>query len=247
MGHGVGLPQLFASLCMLERPDAVNLVLAIYDALQLLVQTGVTLSSNTLACSMYSEGSRPAPPRSPEAQTLRAYLLPFTSMDEAAVGSQADRGAQGWISSEFHFPLLLCQVRVLMCHFFPVSVDLPEPLQYGIAELWDSRRYTDVTFVVEEERVEAHRVILAAQSSYFDRLLFGEMREARAGAEIPLQGAPADGFKLLLKFAYTGKLEIENASLKVRPSIVIGQSTYSTLVLPHTSYYFSNVCAYVRA
>ena len=136
-------------------------------------------------------------------------------VQEAGGRCQADGGAQGGISSEHHFPssVLPC---VLMCHFFPVSVDLSQHQQCGIAELWDSRRYTDVTFVVEEEHVEAHRVILAAQSLYFDRLLFGEMREAHTGAEIPLQDASADGFKLLLKFAYTGKLEMEKAALKVR-------------------------------
>ena len=141
-------------------------------------------------------------------------------VQEAGGRCQADGGAQGGISSEHHFPssVLPC---ALMCHFFPVSVDLSQHQQCSIAELWDSQRYTDVTFVVEEERVEAHRVILAAQSSYFDRLLFGEMREARAGAEIPLQDAPADGFKLLLEFAYTGTLEMTDAALEVRPSIAI--------------------------
>ena len=74
----------------------------------------------------------------------------------------------------------------------------------------------DVTFVVEDTRVMAHRLILAAQSDYFDRLLFGEMREAHTGAVIPLEDTPAESFQLLLEFAYTGKLKMDDTTLNVR-------------------------------
>ena len=94
------------------------------------------------------------------------------------------------------------------------QVDLSQHLQSGIASLWDSKKHTDVTFSVEGTRVEAHRIILAAQSDHFDRLLFGEMREAHAGAVIPLQGVTARGFQVLIKVAYTGRIDI--AAVNVR-------------------------------
>ena len=72
--------------------------------------------------------------------------------------------------------------------------------------MWESRDHSDVTLVVAGTRIPTHRVILASQSEYFDRLLFGEMREAHAGAEIPLPDTPLEAFKLLLKYAYCGEV-----------------------------------------
>ena len=97
-----------------------------------------------------------------------------------------------------------------------VQIDLSQQLHCDIASLWDSQKYKDVTFVVKDTRVMAHRLILAAQSDYFDRLLFGEMKEAQTGAVIPLEDTPAESFRLLLKFAYTGKLKMDDNALNVR-------------------------------
>ncbi len=66
-----------------------------------------------------------------------------------------------------------------------------------------------------DSRVSAHRAILASQSEYFDRLLFGEMREAHAGAEIPLKDTPPEVFELLLRYAYSGSLEMKDVPMEV--------------------------------
>ena len=89
-------------------------------------------------------------------------------------------------------------------------------MQSGIVDLWESRRHTDVTFIISSNEVTAHRVILASQSEYFDRLLFGEMREAHPGAEIQLDDTPLQTFQLLLQYAYSGCLEVKDAELPVR-------------------------------
>ena len=88
-------------------------------------------------------------------------------------------------------------------------------LRSGIISLWEGREHTDVTLIVDGTHIPAHRVILASQSEYFDRLLFGEMREAHPGAEIPLQDTPLEAFQLLMKYAYSGSLEITTAKLQV--------------------------------
>ena len=86
-----------------------------------------------------------------------------------------------------------------------------------IVSLWKEEKHTDVTFVVGEgkKRVLAHRAILACQSNYFESLLFGDMVEA--GKEmIALEDVTdPDRFILVVNYAYTGQLEIENGKLQV--------------------------------
>ena len=44
-----------------------------------------------------------------------------------------------------------------------VKVDLPEHMQSGIAHLWETRRHTDVTLLLESSWVSACHAILALQ------------------------------------------------------------------------------------
>lgn len=60
--------------------------------------------------------------------------------------------------------------------------------------------HSDVTFIVEGEKLPAHRIILAARSPYF-QALFGGLAEV-AQAEIKLD-VPLEAFKASLKYAYT--------------------------------------------
>ena len=105
-----------------------------------------------------------------------------------------------------------------------------EHLRSGVISLWESRDHTDVTLVVAGTRIPAHRVILASQSEYFDRLLFGEMREAHAGAEIPLPDTPLEAFQLLLQYAYCGSLEMKTAQLQVGFALVFVSATKLILI-----------------
>lgn len=67
--------------------------------------------------------------------------------------------------------------------------------------------YSDVTLVVEDNRIRGHKVILAAQSEYFRALLYGGMRESNQ-MEIELKGTSLDAFKILLKYIYTGYMTL---------------------------------------
>lgn len=51
-------------------------------------------------------------------------------------------------------------------------------LSEHIGSLCLSSEYSDVTLIVEEQRIPAHKVILAASSDYFRALLYGGMRES---------------------------------------------------------------------
>ena len=103
-----------------------------------------------------------------------------------------------------------------------VVVDHAKNICENSAQLLTSGKHSDVTFIITgdweaDHRIPAHRVILASQSEYFDRLLFGEMREAHAGAEIMLPDTPLEAFKLLLQYAYCG--EVVTSDLEVPESV----------------------------
>ena len=90
----------------------------------------------------------------------------------------------------------------------------------GITDLWESKRHTDVTFLVQGAQVTAHRIILASQSEYFDRLLFGEMREARED-KIQLSDIEnVETFQLLMQYAYSGHVDIQNGDIQVNIIII---------------------------
>jgi hypothetical protein len=88
-------------------------------------------------------------------------------------------------------------------HLEIVHVD---KLASGLSRMFDQQLHTDVTFVVSgSQPVGAHRVVLASQSDYFDCLLYGPMREGRA-SQISLEDTPAEAFRELLRFIYSGSV-----------------------------------------
>ena len=97
----------------------------------------------------------------------------------------------------------------------PVHMNAVGFMQQHFKDLLDNKKYVDVTFVVEGQPVPAHRLILASQSDYFDRLFYGKMREANSSDEIPLPNAPLEAFRLLLEFMYSGCLDYDNQPLQV--------------------------------
>ena len=81
--------------------------------------------------------------------------------------------------------------------------------------MFNQQLHTDVTFLVGEEgqeRVSAHRVVLASQSDYFDCLLYGPMKEGHA-SEITLQDTPVEAFRELVKFMYSGQISSVNTTV----------------------------------
>ena len=75
-----------------------------------------------------------------------------------------------------------------------------------MAQLCLNSDYSDVTFLVENQRLPAHRVILAARSEYFRALLYGGLSESTQ-SEIRLT-IPLEAFKALLKYIYSGHMPL---------------------------------------
>lgn len=91
-----------------------------------------------------------------------------------------------------------------------MNVKLIESFHFGILSLWQNKAHTDVTFIVNGEKITAHRLILASQSEYFKQLLFGVMKESKQDV-IELKDVEDAGIlKLLMEYAYTGCLKLEN-------------------------------------
>jgi len=76
-------------------------------------------------------------------------------------------------------------------------------------KLYLSDEYSDMTLVVDSNRFSVHKVILAARSEYFRALLYGGMRESSLN-EIELKDTPITAFKHLLKYVYTGHINLSS-------------------------------------
>ncbi|KAM9476639.1 BTB/POZ domain-containing protein 9 isoform 2-T2 [Clarias gariepinus] len=91
------------------------------------------------------------------------------------------------------------------------EVDHMHLLSEQLAALVPDEEYSDVTFLVEEKRFPAHRVILAARCQYFRALLYGGMRESQPQAEVRLEDTRAEAFSMLLRYLYTGRANLSEA------------------------------------
>lgn len=65
---------------------------------------------------------------------------------------------------------------------------------------------SDITLLVQDERLPAHRAILGARSPVFKAMFFGAMRESLA-KEVDINVFTAPTMRLLLRFIYAGVLE----------------------------------------
>ncbi|KAG7267082.1 hypothetical protein CRUP_024448, partial [Coryphaenoides rupestris] len=90
------------------------------------------------------------------------------------------------------------------------EIDHIHLLSEQLGALVPGEEYSDVTFVVEEKRFPAHRVILAARCHYF--------RLAAAACLINIQDSTetrAEAFSMLLHYLYTGRASLSSAREEV--------------------------------
>ncbi|XP_062203436.1 BTB/POZ and MATH domain-containing protein 2-like [Phragmites australis] len=104
-----------------------------------------------------------------------------------------------------------CHISVLRPNQLLKAGLLPEievptsDLGANIGKLLGDQVTADVTFKVEKETFRAHRILLAAQSSVFDRQLFGQMKEKDMGC-IEVHDMQPAVFRALLHFIYTDSM-----------------------------------------
>ena len=77
-------------------------------------------------------------------------------------------------------------------------------------ELKEEKDFTDVTLACADNQVEAHKVILAASSPFFKRIL---KKNPHSHPLIYLKGIQASDLEDVLKFIYQGEVNLEEANL----------------------------------
>lgn len=118
------------------------------------------------------------------------------------------------------------------------SDHLSDSWSKDIAKLYLSESFADVHFLVENEKIPAHKAILAARSEYFRALLFGNMSESYTN-EIELS-ISLSNMKELLLFVYTGEITIpiDSAFDMLAPVNELGFLEIETAI---TEYFLENL------
>ncbi|XP_026843522.1 BTB/POZ domain-containing protein 9 [Drosophila persimilis] len=86
------------------------------------------------------------------------------------------------------------------------NIDEIDSFVADMASLCMNEPYSDVEFLVEDQRLPGHRLVLATRSEYFRALLYGGLAESNQ-REVPLE-VPLEAFKLILGYLYSGKMPL---------------------------------------
>ncbi|GFU51819.1 BTB domain-containing protein [Trichonephila clavipes] len=79
-------------------------------------------------------------------------------------------------------------------------------LKEGLAHIYETKEYADVHFVVGVRTFKAHRLILAARSPVFSKMLLKKQTDSSTIMKEIIDDVTEDGFEILLEYIYTDKL-----------------------------------------
>jgi len=82
-------------------------------------------------------------------------------------------------------------------------------LSENLSSLYLNENYSDLTLIIDNNRLPAHKVLLAARSEYFRALLYGGMKESHQ-KEVELKVSSVSAFKYLLKYLYCGHIQLKS-------------------------------------
>ncbi|XP_071116655.1 kelch-like ECH-associated protein 1B isoform X2 [Haliotis cracherodii] len=89
-----------------------------------------------------------------------------------------------------------------------------------------TKKLCDVTLIVGEEKLMAHKIVLAAASPYFRAMFTGGMREEEMSS-IPLHGISPCTLAVLVEFAYTAEIHINEMNVcYLLPAATMFQMTH---------------------
>jgi len=99
---------------------------------------------------------------------------------------------------------------LLCCVFVLVTVSFEDDWRSCLRKLWRERSNSDLTLLVDHTHIQAHKVVLMAQSQYFDKLLFGGMKERDEDVIEIKEVNNACLFEAVIESAYTGSITVTN-------------------------------------
>ncbi|XP_002741110.1 kelch-like protein 5 [Saccoglossus kowalevskii] len=76
-----------------------------------------------------------------------------------------------------------------------------------------NKQLTDVILVAGDMKIPAHRLVLSAVSDYFAAMFTNDVREARE-EEIELHGVDPEALRSLIKYSYTGRLDLKEETVE---------------------------------
>uniref|UniRef100_A0A914W140 BTB domain-containing protein n=1 Tax=Plectus sambesii TaxID=2011161 RepID=A0A914W140_9BILA len=82
-----------------------------------------------------------------------------------------------------------------------------------IQALFDNDRLCDVTLVCENERVNAHRVVLSAASDYFAAMFTSGLTETKQRVVV-IKDVEPKAMRQLVRFCYTGTLDMDSSNVE---------------------------------
>ena len=88
----------------------------------------------------------------------------------------------------------------------------PSTYRDEMRALLDDSRFADITFVVEGEKITAHRMLLVARSVYFRTMLSSGFKEANSN-EVLIGDVSISAFKEILMYIYTDELVFTTENL----------------------------------
>lgn len=88
-----------------------------------------------------------------------------------------------------------------------VTILLHRQVLSNYESLYANNRLSDVKIIIEDSEFKVHRLILAAQSRFFEAMFFNPSMIESNNSEIQLKETDPDVFRILLKLVYSGSLE----------------------------------------
>jgi len=82
----------------------------------------------------------------------------------------------------------------------------PTKFQSDLIHMFESAKFTDVTFLVQGEEIAAHKSVLASGSAYFEKMFEAKMQES-ATNRVEVTDVQPTTFKAVLRFLYGGVME----------------------------------------
>lgn len=174
----------------------------------------------------------------PLRNTLGWYPSPFAIQREQADGFIPLRSVldpnNGWLvddtlTVECKMTVSLSRVTPLPNHREPPPDGLRD-LGASLGVLLDTGRFSDVSVVCGEERLDAHSVILAARSPVFDAMWSTSMQE-RENKTVEITDLEPSAVKRMLRFMYTGSIEDELKNDAETVSLLQAAHRYQVTVL----------------